>query len=293
MIRNPFSDINKKGICSALGVITLFWVLMSAGEVYTQKEINIEFHWTKYEEEREKGTMSAEEDAKNRKQYLYLWYYIYTSVAGFYHIAEFLGDRIPWSVGLYPSQGKDATKTISESVALYGLFLIGFVIPCLVAIACLIVKAITLRKPSVGGTAAEKRNSRVTNTIIMLTLVFVICNTINIVIISVAMWYPDWFLRVTSSSSDTSEKPAEAPLAGSEVPKEGKKSPIVTTKGVTDDDVIIRFYRSMFAVQQILPLLNSTLSPIILVLRGSEIRRFSKKNIFTRRQGSSATTSKL
>ena len=78
-----------------------------------------------------------------------------------------------------------------------------------------------------------------------------ICNALNIVIISIAM-FKDWFL---GSSSNVLKNP----LTGSYV--------------MLDDGAIIRFYRTMFAVQQILPLLNSTLSPMILVWRGSALRQ--------------------
>ena len=45
-----------------------------------------------------------------------------------------------------------------------------------------------------------------------------------------------------------------------------------------DDDVIMRFYRAMFTVQQVLPLLNSTLSPMILIWRGAALKgRFVAK----------------
>ena len=246
MIKNPFYETSKRGICLAVAFVTLFWTITAAAEVYTQDYINIEAHWTTFETEISEGSDlgSEEEYLKNRKQYLYLWYYIYTSAAGFYCTLEFLGSSLPWSVGFYNVKGDvdgdDLKQSYSENFALYGMFLIAFVIPCLIAIVCLIIKAVILSKPSVGGT--QNNNKVVTNTIMMLTLVFVICNTINIIVISLAMFYGDWF----------------------ELDETGIKK---------DDDVIRRFYRTMFAVQQVLPLLNSTLSPMILIWRGTALRK--------------------
>ena len=140
MIRDPFSQPSKVGIYMALIVMTVFWTLLTTGEVYTQEVINIEQHWSDYEHDLQSEinlAESAEEDAKNRKQYLYL-------------------------------------------AALYGTFFIAFVGPCIVSIVCLIIviQAAYLRKPSVAG--SENNNKKVTNTIMMLTVVFVITRTKSI-----------------------------------------------------------------------------------------------------------------
>ena len=257
MIRDPFSQPSKVGICIALSVMTVFWTLLTAGEVYTEQKINIDLHWSEYEaQSKTQSAESPEEDAKNRKQYLYLWYFIYTSATGFYHLSEFLGDRLPWSVSLYSVKVDEdkAKKAYSENAALYGTFFIAFVVPCVSAIVCLVIQTAYLRKPSVAG--SENNNKKVTNTIMMLTVVFVFCNTINIVIISIAMFYPSWFLRGASSEPYWDYLDA-------------------TT--VIDDGAITRFYRTMFVVQQVVPLLNSTLSPMILVWRGSALRQQVRK----------------
>ena len=224
MIRDPFSQPSKVGICIALSVMTLFWTLLTAGEVYTEEKINIDLHWSEYEaESKTQFAESPEEDAKNRKQYLYLWYFIYTSATGFYHLSEFLGNRLPWSVSLYSVNVLEdkAKKAYCENAALYGTFFIAFVVPCVSAIVCLVIQTANLRKPSVAG--SENNNKKVTNTIMMLTLVFVFCNTINIVIISIAMFYPSWFLRGTSSEPYWDYLDATL---------------------VVDDGAIIRFYRT-------------------------------------------------
>ena len=259
MIKNPFSQPSKRGIYIALGVITLLWTLLTAGEVYTQQVINIENHWDSYEGaiKDQKFIESAEEDAKNRKQYLYLWYFIYTSAAGFYHLTEMLGNRLPWSVNFYDvhlahtltSEGHK--KSGSENAALYGTFCLAFVLPCIVSMVCLVIQTAYLKKPSVGGSENNNNNKKVTHTIMMLTLVFMFCNATNIIIISIAMFNEDWFLEGESDYL---------------------KHPKTGTYVVIKDEAITRFYRTMFAVQQILPLLNSTLSPMILMWRGSAFR---------------------
>ena len=49
MIRNPFSEPNKRGVCIAIGVMSSFWIIMTAGEIYTQEKINIGEHWKRFE----------------------------------------------------------------------------------------------------------------------------------------------------------------------------------------------------------------------------------------------------
>jgi hypothetical protein len=262
MIRNPFSEPNKKGVCIALGVMSSFWIIMTAGEIYTQEKVNIKKHWEGFE--RDLKQIPLEEDKKNRKQYLYMWYFIYTSAAGFYHFAEFLSDRLPWSIKVYSHKDKNAPEKLAgERFSLYGQFLIAFVIPCFIAIACLIVKAFYLKKPKIGGTE-NNSNRKVTNTIVMLTIVFVICNSINIVVISIAMWYEDWIPMEQLNSSSISSAQEKA----METDSEDSQIRYITK----EDDVIMRFYRTMFTVQQVLPLLNSTLSPMILIWRGTALR---------------------
>ena len=255
MIRDPFSQPSKVGICIAVALMIFLWTFLTLGEIYTVNVIGVEKHWSDYTA----GTPSEpeKEDAKNRKQYLYLWYFIYTSATGYNFIMESLGDKLPWSLGLYsPDEAKSSgsskasIKDICERASLYGTFCVAFVVPCIVSIVCLIIKAVYLRKPSVGGTENSNNNKKVTNTIMMLTLVFVFCNAVNIIIISIAMFHKTWFKE------------------------EG-------TDGVTVDETIIRFYRSMFAVLQLLPLINSTLSPVVLIWRGSALKEYIK-DIFGR-----------
>ena len=254
MIRDPFSQPSKVGICTAVGLMTLLWTFLTVGEIYTINLRGIEDHWTTYAEST--PSEPEDEDAKNRKQYLYLWYFIYTSATGYNFIMESLGDKLPWSAGLYSPGGEgleDSTtnsdnidvKNICESASLYGTFLVAFVVPCVVSIVCLIIQSAYLRKPSVGG-SENNNNKKVTNTIMMLTLVFVFCNAANIIIISIAMFHQTWFKE------------------------EG------TEGGVTVDETIMRFYRSMFAVLQLLPLINSTLSPVVLIWRGSALKEYIK-----------------
>ena len=254
MIRDPFSQPSKVGICIALSVMTVFWTVLTAGEVYSQKTVNIEAHWSKFEDDiGTKSAESPEEDAKNRKLYLYLWYFIYTSATGFYHLSGVMGDNFPWSVHFYtPLVSEDnAKKELCENAALYGTFCVAFVIPCIVSIVCLVIQSAYLRKPSVGGSENNDNNKKVTTTIMMLTLVFVFCNAVNIIIISIAMFVSDWFI------------------------------PSDTVWAVTSDDNIIGFYRSMFAVIQLLPLINSALSPVVLIWRGTALKEYIK-DIFGR-----------
>ena len=263
MIRDPFSQPSKVGICIAVGLMTFLWTFLTVGEIYTVNVHGIGAHWRRYTNITPAEHINLEEDAKNRKQYLYLWYFIYTSATGYNFIMESLGDKLPWSVGLYRNgriNAEDAltastikrnhfVKDICERASLYGTLCVAFVVPCLISIVCLVIQSAYLRKPSVGGSENNnKNNKKVTTTIMMLTLVFVFCNATNIIIISIAMFDDAWFR----------EKDAES---GEEIT-------------VTTDENIIGFYRSMFAVLQLLPLINSTLSPVVLIWRGSALKEY-------------------
>ena len=249
MIRDPFSQPSKVGICIAVGLMTFSWTILTVGEIYTVNLVGVEGHWSNYAA----GTPSQPEkdDAKNRKQYLYLWYFIYTSATGYNFIMESLGSKLPWSVGLYTIGEKDEmnAKTICETASLYGTFCVAFLIPCIVSIVCLVIQSAYLRKPSVAGSENNNNNKKVTNTIMMLTTVFVLCNALNIIIILIAMFDDTWFR---------------------EKDDEGNEITVIT------DEKIIGFYRSMFAVLQLLPLINSTLSPVVLIWRGSALKEYIK-----------------
>ena len=243
MIRDPFREIRKRGIFIALGVFVTIWVFMIIGEVYTQKEIYIEKRWRGYEKETEGLT---EEDLFNRKQNLYLWYYIFTSMAGYYHIVEFIGSDLPWSIGLY-NEENPSEKEFAETVeigAVYAIFLITFIIPVVIALACLVLQAILLKKSGQEVGVESNQNKYVTRTIFLLTVLFLVCNSTSIVYCSIA------------SFSQNFDKYS------------------ITEK---DDDKITSFYRWLFVFQQMLPLLNSTLSPMILIWRGSALRNFARE----------------
>lgn len=270
MIGNPFSEPKKARVFISLGVIVFFWVIMTAGEVYTQKTINIELHWTEFVAQTKKMRLREKQLEKmmmNRKQYLYMWYYIFTSVAGYYHIVEFLGDRLPWSVDLYTvgfkvDEVNKSMASTTESAGAYIMFFLAFVIPTLIAIICLIAQAVFLKKSGVEG--VENNNKKITKTIILLTVVFVICNTISIIYCSIAS-YTDYMLPSTSNDTTSDVNPVH----------NGKQRVTV----IIDDEKIRAFYRSMFVFQQVLPLLNSTLSPMILIWRGSALRLYFKKTL--------------
>ena len=258
MIRDPFSQPSKVGICIAVGLMIFLWTFLTVGEIYTVNAHGIGEHWKRYSKITPAEHINLEEDAKNRKQYLYLWYFIYTSATGYNLIMESLGDKLPWSAGLYRIGGikaEDASTTsiernhivkdICERASLYGTFCAAFVIPCIVSTVCLVIQTAYLNKPSVGGSDNNsKNNKKVTNTIMMLTFVFVFCNAVNIIIISIAMFHKSWFLQ------------------------EDVKG------GVTIDYDIIGFYRSMFTVLQLLPLINSAVSPVVLIWRGTALKEY-------------------
>ena len=171
MIRDPFSQPSKVGICIAVGLMAFLWTVLTVGDIYTINTVGVKQHWTNYAESI--PSEPEEEDAKNRKQYLYLWYFIYTSATGYNFIMESLGDNVPWSLRLHYA---GLNKKYFEGFSLYGTFLVAFVIPCIISIVCLVIQAVYLRKPSVAG-SENNNNKKVTNTIMILTVLFVFCNS--------------------------------------------------------------------------------------------------------------------
>ena len=129
MIRDPFSQPSKVGICIAVGLMTFLWTFLTVGEICTICIVGVDQHWKIYADSRPDEPEG--EDAKNRKQYLYLWYFIYTSATGYNFIMESFGDNLPWSLHLHST---GLNKKTYERLSLYGTFLVAFVIPCIVSI---------------------------------------------------------------------------------------------------------------------------------------------------------------
>ena len=104
--------------------------------------------------------------------------------------------------------------------------------------------------PQISG--VPNSNKEVTVTIILLTVVFVFCNTVTITFAMVCA-YTD----------------------------------VIAVHEIEDEDVVIKddatiksLYRLLFFFQQVLPLLNSTLNPVILIWRGAALRKSLKSFIF-------------
>ena len=120
------------------------------------------------------------------------------------------------------------------------MMLVTYILPTLIAITCLVIQAVSLKRSKVEG--VENNNKQVTVTIILLTTVFVVCNTATITF-SLVAYYSNIFKG------------------------DG-------TEGVLmDDDAIKTFYRCVFFCQQVLPLLDSTFNAMILIWRGTGLRR--------------------
>ena len=236
MILNPFREIHRMVVYISLGVVAAFWMFLINGELYTMEGM-INTQWDNFIGHSKAQT---EESSMNRKQNLYMWYLIFTSLAGNHHMIHILGATLPSSVSLH---GEDVEE-LAEKVCGYFMFTITFIIPSFVATACLVVQAVALRKSSIG--RVKNRNGVVTITIIMLTVLLLVCNSTTVIFCTIAGY-----------------------------------TSVFAKKGlpVKDDQEIMTFYRLMFVFQQVLPLINSTLSPVILIWRGADLKDYSKKTL--------------
>ena len=240
MIKNPFAVIPKKGILILLSLIFIFWGLLIVGDVFALRDINIEIHWSKAFEARDDNNVTYDESILSTpKQNLYFWYYIFNSLAGYYHIIEFLSTRLPWALNLWaPPSSK---IQIAELYLPYVMFVLAYFIATVVSLVCLVVQAVHLKKSQF----SNEKNKEVTITIVLLTIAFVICNIASIIYITIEV---ETFEHNYDENGD--------PIASKDTAK------------------IQEFYRGMFVFQQMVPLLNSALSPMILIWRGSRLKDY-------------------
>ena len=239
MICNPFKVFKKQPINITILVVATLWVLVITGEVYVTEEL-IKKEWATF---LQSSKLLTEEDFMNRKQNLYMWYYILTSLAGNYHAIHFLGDTLPYSVGLHGASVEDSghIEDAAEKICGYFMFSVTFVIPSIIVIICLVIQACALQKSALKG--VTNRNRDVTYTIILLAIIFLICNSATVIFCSIAAYTSVFAIEGTA---------------------------------VKDDKEIMTFYRLTFIFQQMLPLVNSTLNPMILIWRGQALKRFAR-----------------
>ena len=59
----------------------------------------------------------------NRKQQLYLWYYIFTTLSGYYTIVELGGESLPFSLGIIPDKLVNDSYSFAKLFHLFQLFM--------------------------------------------------------------------------------------------------------------------------------------------------------------------------
>ena len=243
MIKNPFARISKKAVLIVISAIFIFWTLLTVGDVFAIRDINIGTDWNQAFESREANNVTIDEYISSTpKMYLYLWYFVFNSMAGYYHVIEFLSTTLPWSSELWPHDSHHIET--AEMIVPYVMFVLAYLIATFVAIICLVIQAIHLKKSEF----SSENNRQVTITIVILTSIFVFCNTVSIVFISIVV--ETWEQQYSEDGS------------------------LIKTVS-KDSSKIQRFYRGMFIFQQMVPLLNAALNPMVLICRGSKLKEYS------------------
>lgn len=199
----PFYDIKKKLVKSLLLLYPLFWVALTVYEIY--------FYTHDYCNNHDHDVTSC-----------YLVYFLFL-----------------------PCVGSSIIQSVSATAERFIYPLLGFALPFAVpsiicAVCCVVQSVVLFRKGNVGdgNHGNEVRQKNITITILQLTIICFICNTIN----SIAM-----FIIVMNVFDDT---------------------------GI-DTNVLYCLY----ITGTMLPFLNSSVNPMILIIRGQELREHVKSKL--------------
>ena len=191
---------------------------------------------------------------------LYIWYYVFTNVPGYNTFVETstLVERAVCDVTELTPDGTCSTLFCLEAGRFQsneacettsGIFFLIFphLLLSLLTVVCVVVQVRALSKGTREGLPEEGRvaASKTTKTVLVMSVVYVVCNT------TTAVWV------VVAGYSNLVRDPLS------------ENQEMTVTKGKVQG-----YYLGMFVFQNTLPLLNSTLSPLILVWRGSALRGF-------------------
>lgn len=205
--------------------------MITIGEIYAIQIRSINQFWNKY------YSVNFDKDSHNYKQGLYMWYYIFTTLTGYYLTLSFLGQGLGDFSLDFIHDGSD------DLIIAYVFLIITFLIPSLITAVCMVIqwRALKKAKVAVDTSVENNKHSHVTKTILLLTISFVICNTASIAFVTVIS-----FLQTFRG-------------------KDGL---------LKDDTAIHTFYRLVFFFQSTLPLINSTINPIIFMVRGTALKNY-------------------
>lgn len=232
MISNPFRQIQRKVVIAVLVALCVIWILLICTDVSRIRSNVIDKHWDKVFDKSNNlkagvGDVTPGLLHKARKQYMFLWSLVYTATPGQTILLEILAGK-----GMSYSWRETA-----EIVIPFTLFTITFIIPTIIAITCLVLQYTYLRRSRITTNSPSASTSEVTTTIVLLTTLFVVSNTITIIYTSVTA------VKVRCEL----------------------------------EDELMGFYRGMFVADHLVPLLNSAFSPMILIWRGRAIRIMLKR----------------
>ena len=169
-ICRPFYVVSKRGIMYATVACLVFWVAISTGEIHAICNHIIEKYWGIYR-------TSPKFSADSSKQGLYMWYFVFTHLSGY-----FLGVVTLGSMDMGPLW---SNHDEAEEVLVFVCAAITFIFPAMVSMITTAIQFVWLR----AGKDREK-NRNITVTIILLTISFCLCNVLSLVITVVVCYTP-------------------------------------------------------------------------------------------------------
>ena len=248
-IVNPFQRFNRRLITLFSFLYLTLWVLILAGEVYFTKH-SINQGWQKYlDKYSDHPNFSI-----NSKMFMYVWYFLFTTVPGYMLPLEglaqvernlFCSDNFTCSYHFCyePPAMRDAFFDNEGCEQFFGFFwlIAPNVLPALVVLICLVIIIRRLQNVEVDQAACVETSvaRKTTVSILLISVVYIVCNTISFFFVILITYTGDYIVNL-------------------------------------DPDRVRTFYWLMFGFQNGLPLLSSLMNPVIMISRGTAVRKSFK-----------------
>ncbi|KAL5262289.1 hypothetical protein ACHWQZ_G007869 [Mnemiopsis leidyi] len=253
-IVNPFRRFNRSVITQLLVSYLLLWVLIVGGEIYFTR-LSIDKSWQKFLRESNSPLQTF-----NSKMFMHAWYFLFTTVPGYMLSLDGIGQieqkmycENPYNCSFHfcydPPAGAGFDNEGCEQFFGFFWLLAPNVLPALVVLVCLVLIIATFWKRVERLSSKDRSvNNRSTVSVILVSIVYIISNTISFIFVVVMIYSP--LLK-----------------RGEGVERSGSH---IT---VSDPGHVRAFYWLMFVFQNGVPLLNSLLNPAIIIFRGTTLRQ--------------------
>ena len=248
-IVNPFQRFNRRLITLFSFLYLTIWVLILAGEVYFTKH-SINQGWQKYLDK----YSNHPNFSINSKMFMYVWYFLFTTVPGYMLSLEglaqverklFCSDNFTCSYHFCyePPAMRDAFFDNEGCEQFFGFFwlIAPNVLPAVVVLICLVIIIRRLQNVEVDQAACVETSvaRKTTVSILLISVVYIVCNTISFFFVILITYTGDYIVNL-------------------------------------DPDKVRTFYWLMFGFQNGLPLLSSLMNPVIMISRGTAVRKSFK-----------------